>query len=356
MKTGRTLQELAVEVKRQAESKKDYIAPTSDLTWLTSPERRVTEAILKDLKNELVVRDLAHNQVATHLGIPKLFYDRLRTNHPELLDINVNRLFRAEPARRMVRTVDGQVRAFLSDRYRRLDYIDLMEAIMPVLSEMPDVEFPSVEITDSRLYIKAVTPRLQGEVKLGDIVQAGVVISDSEVGLGAISAAPMIYRLSCKNGMISEMALRRYHVGRKANGGNGNGDEPYEVFSDETMQADDKAFWLKTRDIVRASVTETVFNRLLGDLREAAGSDPISAVEPGLVELSKRFNLNDDERGGVLNFLISGGDLSKYGVLNAVTSLSQIVDDYDRATELESIGGAILALDNAEWQTIAKAK
>jgi hypothetical protein len=355
MKSGRTLQELAVEVKRQAESKKDYIAPTSDLTFLTSPERQVSELLVKGLRSEFAVKDLAHNQVATHLGIPKAYYDRLRKTYPDLLDINVNKLFRAEPARRMVRTLDGQVRAFLSDRYRRFDYLDLMEAIMPVLGEMPDVQFPSAEITDTHLYIKAVLPRLQGEVKVGDIVQAGVVISDSEVGLGAISAAPMIYRLTCKNGMISETALRRFHVGRKANGGNGDGD-PYEVFSDETLQADDKAFWLKTRDIVRASVTETVFNRLLSDLREAAGSEPMQSVEPGLVELSKRYNLSDGERDGVLGFLISGGDLTKYGVLNAVTATAQTVESYDRSVELEKVGGAILALDNAEWQTIAKAK
>jgi hypothetical protein len=155
--------------------------------------------------------------------------------------------------------------------------------------------------------------------------------------------------------MISEMALRRYHVGRKAGNG-GNGDDPYEIFTDETLQADDKAFWLKTRDIVRASVTETVFDKLLDDMRLAAGSDPIERVEPGLVELSRRYNLSDGEKDSVLSFLITGGDLTRYGALNAVTSTAQTVDSYDRSVELEKVGGAILALDNAEWQTIAKAK
>ena len=51
----------------------------------------------------------------------------------------------------------------------------------------------------------------------GDIVQAGVMISNSEVGLGAVSIQPLVYRLVCTNGMIvNDMGERRHHVGRQA--------------------------------------------------------------------------------------------------------------------------------------------
>lgn len=36
------------------------------------------------------------------------------------------------------------------------------------------------------MYIKVVTPRLSFEVKKGDIVQGGIVLSNSEVGEGAV--------------------------------------------------------------------------------------------------------------------------------------------------------------------------
>jgi len=36
----------------------------------------------------------------------------------------------------MVRIMDGNVRAFLSDRYRRLDHLELCTAVLPVINEM----------------------------------------------------------------------------------------------------------------------------------------------------------------------------------------------------------------------------
>jgi hypothetical protein len=38
---------------------------------------------------------------------------------------------------------------------------------------------------------------------------------------------------------------------------------------------------------------------------------------------AKRFDLTDQERGGVLNALIEAGDLSQYGLHAAVTRYSQ---------------------------------
>ena len=43
------------------------------------------------------------------------------------------------------------------------------------------------------------------------------MISNSEVGLGAVSIQPLVYRLVCTNGMIvNDMGERRHHVGRQA--------------------------------------------------------------------------------------------------------------------------------------------
>jgi Domain of unknown function (DUF932) len=212
MKTGRTLQELAAEIERQSASKRDFLADTHELTLLTVGEG--SELHLPG-SGEFPLRTLANEQIADHLDIPRRYYSLLRQSHPALLDLNVNRLFRDLPRRRMVRTLDGEVRAFLSDRYRRLDNDDLAEAILPVLGEIPDVQFPSTEITDTRLYIKAVAPRVAGEVRKGDVVRAGVVISNSEVGMGALLVQPLVYRLVCLNGMIAGEASRRCHVGRQ---------------------------------------------------------------------------------------------------------------------------------------------
>jgi hypothetical protein len=212
------------------------------------------------------------------------------------------------------------------------------------------VEFASTEITDSRLYIKAVAPRVAGEVRKGDVVQAGVVISNSEVGLGALVVQPLVFRLVCLNGLIAEGATRRYHVGRQV-----DSDEAQGVYRDETLRADDRAFWMKVRDVVRAAVSEVRFQQTLAQMRLSTETAPMQDPSQGVEELGRRFRFGEHEQASVLRHLVLGGDLTQYGALNAVTRASQDVEDYDRATELEAVGGAILAMSGREWRTVAEA-
>ncbi len=112
MKTGKTLTELAMELERQSTVKKDFIANTSSLEMTSAGEL----ALDSDTYQEFPVTDHAHSQIAARLDIPSKYYNRMRLEAPELLAANVNEWFHNKPERRMVRTLDGQMRAFLSDR------------------------------------------------------------------------------------------------------------------------------------------------------------------------------------------------------------------------------------------------
>ena len=114
------------------------------------------------------------------------------------------------------------------------------------------------------------------------------------------------------------------------------------VFKDDTLQADDRAFFLRVRDVVEMAVSESTL-RLVGEkLRRTKemplAGDPVQAVEV----LGQRHGLTETERAGVLRSLIEGGELSGFGLVNAVTHFSQQVADYDRATELEALGGRLV--------------
>ena len=252
----------------------------------------------------------------------------------------------------MVRTLDGKARAFLSDRYRTLDNFDLSHAVLPILMEQPDMEIVSSQFTETRFYIKAVFPRITGEVAVGDAVQSGVVISNSEVGSGSLQVSPLIYRLVCLNGMISAYGgQKKYHVGRAAQGDS----DTFEIYRDETIQADDKAFWMKVQDTVRASTQQAVFETIVEKMRESKGLEitgrPVAAVE----ELAKKFTYTETQQGNILEHLMRGGDFSQYGLLNAVTRSSQDEDDYEAATQMERDGGRIIELPKSEWSVIAQA-
>lgn len=342
MKLGKTLTELAIEIDRQARSKRDFITESSTIEMMTIDHDGVHVPMLQLNNEQFGIRDTAHAQFADRLSIPKKYYDRMLTDAPELLRENVNHWLATDGTRRMIRTLDGNVRAILSDKYRRMDSYELLENVLPTLTDIGNenggLQIVSSELTERKLYLKALFPRISRAIKVGDVVQSGIVISNSEIGFGSLRVEPLVFRLVCSNGLISNRhSLKKYHVGRVH-------DENFELYRDDTLSTEDQLLWRKVRDIVAATVDEVKFESIVSSLKDATG---VNLVNPQkTVELiSDMFTLTNGEQAGVLQRLIEGKDFTQYGLLNAVTRHSQDVDSYDRATELEQIGGEILALD-----------
>jgi len=354
MKQGKSIVELAQELQRRADAAQDYIADTREMHLSESGD---TLAIGTDEETSIQteVNPLAHAQIAERTGIPKRYYDTMKDEQPELLARNVNTCFAEKPAQRMVRTLDGTARAFLSDRYRRVDNDQIAEAALPALLEASSgFEITSSDVTDTRLYIQARLPRIEGEVKKGDPVQAGLIISNSEVGLGAIDIRPMIYRLICTNGMVTgttldEGRMRRTHLGSQVM------QDEHIQYRAETHQAMDKALMEQIRDAIRQLSDPAQFMRLMEQMKTAAEggtvANPIKAVEA----LGKAYALPKLEQDSILESLIRDQDYSRWGVLNAVTRQANEAASYDRAVELEAMGGQILNMPRTAWEGIAAA-
>jgi len=361
MKIGKTLVELAQEIQRQAGAKADYVAPVHALSL--AADGRTTLDVEDHGQYEITAN--THRQISSHLGIPADYYDRLQAGvnelrdpyHPSrsLFESTVNAMLQARPARerRLVRTLDGSARAFLSERYRPLDHDEILERVLPALGEFDlDWSESSLEVTDQRLYMKLVNPRVQADINVGDTVQAGVLVTNSEIGMGSFSVTPLVFRLVCRNGMIrQDFARRKYHTGARL-GGDG---EIYEYYRDDTVRARNEATVLEMRDLIRGALSDAVFDKIVDNLREATviriAGDPIKAVE----QVQSRFSLTNDEKGSVLRALVEGGDLSVWGLANAVTRVAQDAPTYDRSTDLETIGGQLLALPSAQVNALLAA-
>lgn len=370
MKTGLTLTQLAQEIERQAATKKDYVVGTDNIEMAVpnqfpgQPEP--TPGLVLAGRENIGINDLAHGQIATHADIPAKYYERMRREAPALLATNVNQWFRQQPAKRLVRTLDGNARAFLSDRYRPLENVELAEAVLPALLDL-DVEIMSAQVTETRLYIKAVHRAIRKDMPVaaknagwGDgshhifrTQSPGIVISNSEVGCGALSVETSVFDHVCTNlAVFSQHSMRKYHTGAK------HGlltDDVMHLLSDETRRLTDQAVWAQVGDIVRGAFDEAKFAARVDEIAGLAEckieGDPLKAVE----FTARRFGINQTEQTSVLRHLIEGGDLSAYGVYNAVTRTAQDMESYDRATEFEKIGGRLIDLAKDDWREIAKA-
>lgn len=374
MKTGKTITELAMEIERQQNSKRDFIASTKalevvhgdllDQVLAQTPQGKpaVGLAGIKVGDDTFGLNPLARNQLADWAGVPHRYADKCYVESPELYAHNMNHWLQASDDKRMIRTLDGGARAFLSDRYRPLDYADLAEAVLPVVMQM-GVEIISADVTPTRLYIKAVDKRIVKDMPTGkrwgdgshiffDTLSPAIVISNSEVGMGTLSVETGIWTKVCTNLAISaQRSMRKYHLGAKAD----LGEQVMALLSDKTRRVTDAALWMQVGDVIKGAFDAARFDALIGEVQatteQKIEGDPIKVVEL----VSKRLDIAEGERPSVLRHLIQGGDLTRYGLFNAITRAAEDLPDYDRATDFERLGGKLIELPGNDWDAIAKA-
>jgi len=352
MKQGRSLPEVLTELQRQSAAKQDYISPAQAFHLADDGSTFEMTHMNTGAQDVFGTTDLFHRQIGSALNIPAKYYDLMRKEKPELLAQNVNAWFGSREQSYMVRSMDfgsGRVaRALLSDRYRRIDNLEVASAVLPLFAGKEEMEVVSCNVGE-RLFIKIVNHKLEMQVVPGDYVQAGVVISNSEVGLGAVSVQPLVYRLVCSNGLcVNDFGERKTHVGRAAKAF----EDSFNLYTDETLEAEDKAFLLKLRDTTLAAIEEARFAQIVGRLQDTTNARITGRVQDVVELTGKAFDLNQNEQDDILNYLIQGGDLSLYGLTNAITRASQDVDSYDRATALEGIGWQVATMPANQWKEI----
>jgi hypothetical protein len=360
MRTGKNLVELAAEIERRAGLKRDYIAPVGKMQMAVVPDKG--PALAMQGKELAPINALAHGQIAEYAGIPKAYYDRMVATQPHLLAANVNTWLNDKASdKRMVRTMENSVRAFLSDKYRPLENEDLGEAVLPALLKL-DLEIMSTEITERRMYIKAVDRRLFRDVPTGrkmgdgshvffDTVCPAIIISNSEVGCGRLLVETGVYTKVCTNMAMIGAGFKKTHLGARSE----ISDDVYEYLSDATKKITDAAVWAQITDVIKGAFDAAKFEAVIGKLTNATEDK----IEGDVVELvnkfSKRNTLTEGVRDSVLRQLIEGGDLTRYGLHAAVTRASADVEDYDLATDLERLGGSLIELPRQEWKQLLAA-
>jgi hypothetical protein len=216
--------------------------------------------------------------------------------------------------------------------------------------------------------LKAVDERIAKDVPTGhkfgdgfhhifDTLSPAIVISNSEVGKGRLNITTSVFTKACTNLASIDKAgsIRRSHVGSKLDAV--FGEEDYgRLLSDETKRLNDAALWNTARDVVRGMFERQKFEALVDETIVPTTERKIEGAVDEVVKVSaKRFGLTDTETNDVLKALIEGGSLTQYGLSNAITRASQDVEDYERASELEKIGGDVIQLPASDWKVLAKA-
>lgn len=347
MISGMKPQDLVETIMKHASGKQDLVLPAKDIRFSRNDAGQLR---LWAGEHDLALTSHANAQVTGFLGIPRRFAQKLEASFPELLIHNFNTIIQKSDVRRMVRTLDGNARAFMSDSYRRIDNELVFDGMYPVLDRL-GAKIESANVSDDYFHLQATMPNIEGEIRKGDVVRYGVTIRNSEIGKGALSVSPLIYRLACTNGMVvADQVRRRAHIG----GSYLDGEEGWIALSSATQMLKTRAMVAELAEYLEAMASPFMFEKTLSTLRDVA--DQELPAEPTLVveSLAARYSLAKPEMESALIALAESKDYSRWGLANAVTVLANDSQSYDRAVDLETLGGRIMQMTQKEYGDLAR--
>lgn len=320
---------LIQELKRRKETRLDLVVDSRSLN-AESGEHGIIITVPKH--DGYPLTPWAHGQMAQKMGIPVNYYNKvLDAKFYSLLASNINAWLHTED-KRMLRILDGNIRAVLSDRYKVLDNFDMLFHAM-VEFEQAGALIVKADLTETHLYVKAVTPKLQGEIRPGDVIQGGVILKNSEVGASRFTVQPFVLRLKCSNGLVVEQGYSRVHLGSRKEEGEFR-------FSSQTIGLENKAIWSAVSDVIRNTFDPAEFDRVVQMLKGNAETEikaPIQAVDNVIIETG----ISDEQKQAILENLIADKDHTQWGMVNAITATARGIKDPDLQVELETKAGEI---------------
>ena len=300
--------------------------------------------------------------IADKLKIPLAYVRRIHAERPDLYDANVNGWLHDENEGRkfLVRSFTsptpeseiGFARSLQSDTYKVVDNFDALTAALDgVRKAGVAVDITKCDLTERRMYVKVNAPLVQAYAPdllsgyrpvnpsdLGphaarrDVVSAGFVLSNSEVGGGAFSITPQITVLVCTNGLtITKDVVRAVHLGSRL-------DEGIIRWSEDTQRKTLELITSKAADAVRTFLDVDYVTAQIRALEAQAGKPIEGKLDDQVRLVAKKCLFTEEVTEGVLDHFIRGGQFTAGGVLHAVTSFAQTLDDADAAYALEESG------------------
>jgi len=346
----------------------DYNVNTGLMEFRSGPDDFPAQIFLEGQKGEptrtLSVNDVCFTGLAKSAEIDIRTARRFASSYPKEFDALVNAIWQKEPKQKTLRTFMendhiGTARAFLSDSFKLYDNIDILQTALPVLQDSSNEwVFENGHLTDKKLMARFRSRLITGTgANVGDLMALGLLIANSETGHGSVQIAQISFTLACKNGMQTENRVRTPHLG----GSRGDKDV-WSIMSPEAKKADIDAMNLKVRDLVRDFATRESFEKVLEQMRAAAG-DVIegTAFEKSVDKLGSILAVPQKRRSMILEGLIetrgqdgyAGQPVSRATMMNAVTAVANRPDvSPDDIDDWQRLGGRVLNMSKADWSAV----
>lgn len=296
----------------------------------------------------------AVQQMAQTADLPIKFIDNLQSTSElwakELLAHNLSTIFanRFRKQRYLLRSVLGEVRGFLSDRYRRLDSRPIVEAFATEVQRKGALPYDGY-VTDTKVALQAIMPEVYEPIP-GELVAYGLSLENSDFGNGALSIRAYLLRIWCSNLAITQEEMRQVHLGRRL--------DESTIYSQRTYELDAETTVSALRDVIGGQLkAETLHNRMEAiQQANAIGVDPTAARET-----LKRLLLKSESDQVIEaynspdTYNLPAGNTT-WRLSNAISWVAGKTEDAERKLELMKIAGDVLPKPSGTAaQPVAKA-
>jgi len=322
------LQSLIEELERQKPLKQDEPVNSSQIRMVlveNQPRFQIKE------NDSFSITEPCHSQIAEKLEIPLKYYHRMDWETPELLAENVNTWLKRSEKEFFIRRLGDSVRAFLSDRYRVIDHLDVLYCALNEL-QSHEAEIEGCFLSETEMNIKVKSQKLRDFVRhKDDLIMGGIFLTNSETGHKALRVEPRLFRVRCSNGMIvEEMVTREIHIG--------NGDEIY-----------DEVIYLSIRRSIRELFGR--FGEIVLLLKEST-EVKIKSPQKVIQNVVEQYKLSESQKANILMAFGAEPEYDQYGIANAVTLAAQKEESWEKSVELEKLGGKLVALPMEEFKAL----
>jgi hypothetical protein len=321
----------------------DRLARGGDLNFEPDPEAGTLVIEYQDVKAGRIRQRLHRHsiqQMAQATDLPLKFIDSLqRTSAPwgrELLAHNLKTVFthRFEKSRYLLRSLGGELRGFLSDRYRRLDSRPLIEAFATAVQEKGALPYDGY-VTDTKIALQAIMPEVYEPIP-GEMVAYGLSLENSDFGNGALSVRAYLLRIWCSNLAITEEEMRQIHLGKRLDDSISYSQRTYELDAETTISA--------LKDVIAGQLNAEALRKRMDAIR-LANQQPVS---PMLARDLLRKALLKSESDAVIEaydspdtYNLPAGNTT-WRLSNAISWVAGKTEDAERKLELMKIAGDVL--------------
>lgn len=289
------------------------------------------------------IHDHALYQIAERYNIPIRYVKFLYSSEPwkkQLLETVLNEHTNNINARYLVRTVEDQVRGFLSSQYKRLNSVQIYSTFVKAGANI-GAKVINAYTSDTRGYVEMVMPQAITITTPNNgthDIAFGARLRNSDFGDGALQMSLFTIRIICSNGMVGRNIFREVHKGGILDKDEILSERTYKLDTARTVSlVDDYSRWLFSEELKDFEINKIInSSKNEINIKKEIEHLPKIGMMKSEIESVEQILMGDNEHSG------TQGKPTSFKLANAISNVAELMEDR-RQRDLQEIAGKMLA-------------